>query len=325
MAYALIDSDPAPDSIRHLTFVPFRHDGTCLAIPVGDRLALPSGDVAPGEHWLLDSVLRIALEAAGFRFQRVHPVAIDGDHLYAWIEGADNYRGDRPHTEIELTAGTAEQIAGRIAEPHIVLDAARSYRSQSEESYYADNLRLLEPAYLRADTVEGGSGVGGSPEHWRRGRESIVDGVHKDGRFCDLGCANGLLMESVHEWAGQRGITLEPYGVDISAGLVEHARERLPQWRDRIWLGNAVDWVPPDGRKFTFVHALFDFWPESRRADGVAHILTLVEPGGRLLMSQYSAGPAAAAMLTEMGYEVLGVSASTAWITPAESPPSSDR
>ncbi len=28
----------------------------------------------------------------------------------------------------------------------------------------------------------------------------------KDGTFLDLGCANGLLMESVQEWAGERGM-----------------------------------------------------------------------------------------------------------------------
>lgn len=325
MVYQLIDTDPDPDSVRHLTVVPFRSDGTCLAIPDGDRLTLPAGEVAPGEHWLLDSVLRIALQSAGFRYQRAHPFALDGDRLYAWIEGSDGYRGLRPHTEIDLIAGTAEQIAGRITEPHLVLDAARSYRSQSEESYYADNLRLLEAAYLRADTVEGGSGVGGSPEHWRAHRETILDGVHKSGTFCDLGCANGLLMESLHAWAAERGITLEPYGVDISTGLIEHARERLPQWKDRLWIGNAVDWEPPDGRQFTFVHALLDFWPASRRADAIAHVLTLVEPGGRLLLSQYSAAPAAEAVLQELGYDVLGGNGQTAWITPAELPPSSGR
>ena len=42
----------------------------------------------------------------------------------------------------------------------VVEAAARSYRGQTETSYYADNLRLLEPAYLRAETAEAGSGFG---------------------------------------------------------------------------------------------------------------------------------------------------------------------
>lgn len=313
MAYELIDSDP--DSVDRLTFVLFRSDGSCLAVRDGDRLVLPSGTVVPGEHWLLDAALRIPLETAGFRLQRIRPFARDGSHVYAWAEGADHYVGDRPHATVELYAGTPEQLAERIG--RVVSDAAASYRNQTEADYYANNQRLLEPAYLRATTPQGGSGFGGSHESWRQRRQPIVEGINTDGTFCDLGCANGLLMESVRDWAGERGFDIEPYGVDISARLVERARERLPQWHDRLWVGNAVDWVPPDGRRFTFVHALFDFWPTKRRASAIRHVLSLVEPGGRLLMSQYGAGDSAARMLSELGYEVLGTSASTAWIGPA--------
>lgn len=314
VVYQLIYADPDPDSVHQLTFVPFRSDGTCLALPDGATIRLPTGVVAPGEHWLLDSSLRIPLEVAGFRPQRIHPFARDDGHVYAWTEGADGYTGDRPHATVELRAGTPEQLARYIGP--VVTDAANSYRNQSEAGYYADNKRLLEPAYLRAATAEGGSGFGGSPQSWRERREPIVDGVHKDGTFCDLGCANGLLMESVQKWAAERGIALEPYGVDISARLVERARERLPQWNDHFWVGNAVDWTPPNGRRFTFVHALFDFWPAQRWASAIAHVRSLVEPGGRLLMSQYGAGVVAARILSDLGYTVLGTSASTAWISP---------
>lgn len=312
MVYELIDVDPEPDSVHQLTFVLFRSDGTCLAVLDGERLVLPTGMVAPGEHWLIDSALRIPLEQAGFRPQRICPFARNDGRVYVWAEGADGYTGNRPHATVELWAGDPEQIGA------IAADAANSYRNQSETDYYANNKRLLEPAYLRADTAEGGSGFGGSPQLWRERRESILDGVHKDGTFCDLGCANGLLMESVQKWAAERGIVIEPYGVDISARLVDLARRRLPHWNDRFWIGNAVDWVPPGGRQFTYVHGLFDFWPTERWVAAVAHVFSLVEPGGRLLMSQYGAGSAAAQVLTDLGYDVVGTSASTAWISQPE-------
>lgn len=136
--------------------------------------------------------------------------------------------------------------------------------------------------------------------------------IDRDGSFLDLGCANGLLMESVVLWAGERGHRIEPYGVDISPALVALARERLPQWHERIWTGNAIDWVHPDRRHFDFVHALFDLVPSSRVADLLGHALQeLVAPGGRLLVSQYgTAGtpdaPTAADLVSESGFAVSG-------------------
>jgi hypothetical protein len=70
--------------------VPFLPDGHCAAIPDGDgRLQRSSGEVRPGEHWLLDTALRIPLETAGFRFRWAHPFAYDAEeaHLYAWLDG----------------------------------------------------------------------------------------------------------------------------------------------------------------------------------------------------------------------------------------------
>lgn len=325
MGYRLIEGDPEPQSVRRLTFVPFGPDGRCLVLP-GPRL--PSGRVRDGEHYLLDACLRIPLETLGFRRQRVQPFAIDGDHVYAWIDG-DLYRGRRPHATIDPVVGTAEEIAARLAgdDARCVLDAARSIRDQTEADYYANNVRLLEPAYLRANTPYGGSGFGGGAARWRERRGMIVDGVHKAGTFLDVGCANGLLMESVRDWAAERGIAIEPYGVDIAPGLVELARRRLPHWADRIEVGNAIDYRPADGRRFTFVHLLLDQVPVARRADMIRHALdTLVEPGGRLLVSHYQSeggtDRGAEEHVRGLGFDVAGAAgargdggpAGTAWL-----------
>src|SRR5215472_11825041 len=45
------------------------------------------------------------------------------------------------------------------------------------------------------------------------------------------------------------------------------ARRRLPQWADRIWLGNAIEWVPPPGLRFDYVDLLLDCVPRRRRPD----------------------------------------------------------
>ena len=207
-----------------------------------------------------------------------------------------------------------------------IRDATAAYASQDDASYYAGNLRFLEPAYLRATTAEGGSGFGGDSARWRARRAMIVDGIDRNGTFLDLGCANGLLMESVVAWAAERGSRVEPYGLDFAPGLVELARRRLPHWAGRIHHGNAIDWIPPDGRRFTLVHTLLDLVPVARRADLVRHALGhLVEPSGRLLVSHYQSAktsePPVDQILRSLGFAVTASSSArdnpreaTAWI-----------
>ncbi len=313
MSYRRINADPDPTTVRYLTFVPFLPDGRCVALP---GPVLPAGEVRPGEDYLLDSCLRIPLETVAFRRQRVHPFAADGDHLYLWLDG-DHYTGRRPHATIDPMVDTPEAIAAQLENGQPVLDAARAYRDQTDADYYAGNLRLLEPAYLKATTPQQGSGFSGDAARWRAHREMIIDGVNADGTFLDVGCANGLLMESVQQWAAERGFRIEPYGVDFAPGLVAVARQRLPRWADRIDVGNAIDYRP--GRRFSFVHTLLDPVPVRRRRDLINHALTtLVEPRGRLLVSHYlsdgGTDRTAAGHLSDLGFVPSGSSGHTAWI-----------
>jgi hypothetical protein len=156
--------------------VPFFPDGQCALIrDTAGRLALPAGEVRAGEDWLVDACLRILLLTAGFRMQRIHPFASSAASLYVWAEG-DRYTGSRPHADMPLVANDPDVLTARLetngqtALARLISAATRSYRGQDEASYFADNLRLLEPAYLRATTVEGGSGFGAGPEDWRMRR-----------------------------------------------------------------------------------------------------------------------------------------------------------
>ena len=115
----------------------------------------------------------------------------------------------------------------------------------------------------------------------------------------------------------------------ISPALAELARRRLPQWADRIWTGNAVDWRPPAGLRFDYVHILLDSVPRARRADLVRHHLAhTVRPGtGRLLVSDYAADPAAghpvaAETLRSLGFRCAGQTSGGTRPGPArQSPP----
>lgn len=303
---------------RRLTFVPFLRDGRCALVPLGGRLALPSGELLPGEDPLLDGSLRVPLETAGFRRQEAHELAADGDQLVLWGVGDPGYQGSRPHAVVSLWTGAAAEAAALLRRAGderaaaLVEAADRARRSLDEAAFYRDGLRLMEPSYLRAGTPQGGSGFGGTAAEWRARRSQICQAVDRDGSFLDAGCANGHLMESVAAWCGERGLRVEPYGVDLSAALVAEARRRLPRWADRIWVGNALDWEAPDGRRFDFVHTLLDLVPEARVPELLGHLLDrVVAPGGRLLVSHYvpieQRGRHPAAVLDRLGFEVGGI------------------
>ncbi|MFP5319768.1 MAG: class I SAM-dependent methyltransferase [Acidimicrobiia bacterium] len=310
---------------QRISFVLFFPDGACGLIRSADgRLDLPTGSVGPDEDEL-DALLRIPLMTAGFRAQRFHPFRWSGSDLYAWVEG-DRYDGRRPHRKVPLHVTSAEEATrclrdqGRRHQASVVAAAARSYRGQTDAAFYADNVRVLEQAYVRAATVEGGSGFGGSAEDWRVAREPVLDGIDRDGTFLDIGCANGLLMESAQAWCAERGVAVEPYGVDLAPGLVELARARLPHWADRLWAGNALEWAHPRGMRFDFVHALFDSVPPHRYADLVRHLLAqVVAPDGRLLLSHYvpdgTRHRSAAEMVARIGQPIVGRSPPyTVWV-----------
>lgn len=283
--------------VRRVTIVPFISFTDDVVIPED---GLPSDELLDGEDAFLDAVLRIPLEQCGFRRQGTHVFAIgeDGTHVAMWVSG-DRYDGDRPHRADSVWwTGPAADVDDPLVQ---LADEAR--RSLTHEEDQADARRYLDPSYLNADTPQGGSGFSGTLEEWRDRRQLIVDAIDADGTFLDVGCANGFLMECVVEWCAEKGITIEPYGFDASSALVRRAQERLPQWADRIWVGDALYADPP--RTFDVVHSLLDFVRPAQHRDLIENVLRFVRPGGRLVISQY--GRTSARELVEpLGYEIAG-------------------
>ena len=62
--------------------------------------------------------------------------------------------------------------------------------------------------------------------------------------FLGVGCANGLLLESLTRWCGERGHTVEPHGVDFVPELVDLARARHPGKDGQFEVANAFYWRP---------------------------------------------------------------------------------
>jgi hypothetical protein len=176
----------------------------------------------------------------------------------------------------------------------------------------------FEQAYLASDDPRAQSGFHGSAERWEAARRAIVEGIDRPGSFLDVGCANGLLMESVVEWSP---FPIEPHGVDFAPGLVELARRRLPQWADRIWLGDVLAWQPPI--RFDFVHARLEIGFLERIA-GFGSRLIVSSDGSFRRVDSPRAEPVAD-RLRELGFDVAGgvyrrseehqVEVSVAWVS----------
>ncbi len=124
---------------------------------------------------------------------------------------------------------------------------------------HLESIHRLESAYLCQQDPILQSGFGGGPDRWRAERSPLLDGVNGDGELLDLGCANGFLLESVVEWARERGISLKPYGVDLNALLIQEAIRRFPGSEHHFWVANAWRWLPP--RRFRWVYAIWDLVP----------------------------------------------------------------
>ncbi|MEZ0581272.1 trans-aconitate 2-methyltransferase [Nocardioides sp. MH1] len=159
-------------------------------------------------------------------------------------------------------------------------------RGEITQGQWHDEVRaVVEPVYLDAETEQMGSGHAGTAEEWRASRGMVLHAVDRPGSFLDVGCANGLLMASVATWSGERGLSIEPYGVEISPPIAALARARYPQWHDRIWTANAAHWQPP--MRFDYVRTGLEYVPSTRREAYVRHLLDhVVTPGGRLVVGK---------------------------------------
>ena len=148
--------------------------------------------------------------------------------------------------------------------------------------WFEANKNILETAYLAGTHPWQQSGVGlrtpRSAQDWEVLRRPIADCLTSSGIFLDVGCANGYLLECILRWTQERSLLLIPYGLDFSEKLVALARQRLPQYADHIFVGNAWDWPPP--RTFDYVNTTLDYVPDELREDFVHRLLKhYVQPG----------------------------------------------
>jgi RimJ/RimL family protein N-acetyltransferase len=167
------------------------------------------------------------------------------------------------------------------------IDAAYARGELDDAGWHREMATLIVPAYVSASTLQGGSGHNGSEADWEWSRGVVAEGLHRSGTLLDVGCANGLMMESIARWSALRGVAIEPYGLEISPQLAGIARQRLPPWADRIFTGNVLGWKPP--HRFQYVRTGLEYVPPARRRELVAWLLDeVLTPGGRLIIGKFN-------------------------------------
>jgi hypothetical protein len=147
---------------------------------------------------------------------------------------------------------------------------------------------LLEDAYVSAGAGPGGSGSSDrSPGWWRAKRQHLAVPMDADGRWLDVGCANGHLLATLPAWASERAVRVEPHGLELLPRVAELARTLHPDLADSIWTGSVMSWSPP--KQFRYVTALDDCVPPGHLGAVVDRLRRdFVAPGGRLIISSYT-------------------------------------
>jgi SAM-dependent methyltransferase len=153
-----------------------------------------------------------------------------------------------------------------------------------------DNVRrVLETAYLAHPEPWRQSGMSGPEQRWISLRKPVAACIDQSGTFLDIGCANGYLLECCLKWTAERNLQLDPYGLDLSARLIALAQQRLPQFADHFFVGNAFYWLPPI--KFDFVRTELVYVPGEHERQYIEVILErYLRPGGKLLIAHYGEG-----------------------------------
>lgn len=180
-----------------------------------------------------------------------------------------------PPPDMPWARRATARLATQLAEGEI--DERRWFESVEE---------VLGDAYLASADPRAQSGKSGDEVNWRWSRELILDALPEGTRTAhvlDVGCANGYLMESLERWGKERGVLVEPYGLDISPRLAALAQRRLPAWADRIEVGNVLEHAPK--RRYQLVATALDDVPPARRRESIERLFREhLVPGGRVVL-----------------------------------------
>jgi SAM-dependent methyltransferase len=158
----------------------------------------------------------------------------------------------------------------------------------TEQQWFNNRKEYITSHYLKADNPRAQSGHSGDEQRYRYTQGMILEAIYRNGKFIDIGCANGYLLEKIDQWLINLGIKLTFYGLDISTELLSIAKQRLPKLSNNLFLGNALYWNPPFQFDYVCIREL-DYVPRDKRKCLFSHLYNnLLSDGGRLILGPYT-------------------------------------
>jgi len=160
------------------------------------------------------------------------------------------------------------------------------------------------------------SGRSSGKERWEETRRCLCEAIDQDGDFLDVGCANGLLLETLREWSPYE---LTPHGIDFVAELIPYARARHPGFEPNFHVANVWDWEP--SRRYTHVRTNLEYIPEP---DWPEYLRRVASWGDRLIVCHYRNANEPVVEVAEVarrcGFDVAGTTQApgvrAAWVDP---------
>jgi SAM-dependent methyltransferase len=170
------------------------------------------------------------------------------------------------------------------------MDARERFRRLPRDTAREEYFRVLREAVAEFYLTDSSnpyqqSGRSSGAERWEATRRILVKAIHRSGDLVDVGCANGLLLETLIAWAREEGFLLRPHGIDFVPELVDLARRRFAGAHQSFEVANAFYWSPR--RQYDFVRTNLEYVPEPDWIPFVQRQHGVVAPGGRLILCHY--------------------------------------
>lgn len=118
-------------------------------------------------------------------------------------------------------------------------------------------------------------GRGKGSQYYAHLTRHVMESLGTSGFLLDIGCGTGLFLSRYLTYGG------EAIGIDLSRGMVAHARDRLPESEFLVGTGEAL---PFRDNTFDAVVSLLTFSYIHHPEEMIADVYRILRPGGRFAL-----------------------------------------